>query len=103
MICAPGGLRGHISEIVARVPFRVFWGGSLLVNAHGAGIDHLHLAVMSLDDGIHQFVSHARFPPAIEAVVIVVEGPVRSGPWSSSLQSLNHLSPDLPTVYEYAA
>lgn len=35
---------------------------------HGA-VDHLHVAVMRLDDGIHQPIPDAGFSPAVEAVV----------------------------------
>ena len=47
----------------------LFLGGSLLMNAHDAEVNHLHLAVVGLDDGVHQLVPNARFPPWVEAVV----------------------------------
>jgi hypothetical protein len=46
-----------------------FFGGSLLVDTHGAAIDHLHLAVIGLNDRIHELVSDARLSPTIEAVI----------------------------------
>lgn len=39
------------------------------MHAHDRTIDHLHPAVVRLDDGIHQLVPDACFPPAVEAIV----------------------------------
>ena len=39
------------------------------MHAHDRAVDHLHLAVVGLDDGVHQAVPDAGFAPPIEAVV----------------------------------
>jgi hypothetical protein len=41
----------------------------LLVNAHDRGVDHLHVAVVSLDNGVHQSIPDAGLSPSIEAVI----------------------------------
>ena len=46
------------------------------MDTHDRAVDHLHLAVVRLDDGIHQAVPDARLAPAIEAVVGGRVGPV---------------------------
>jgi hypothetical protein len=43
-------------------------GGSLLVNAHDGGIDHLNLDVMACDDCVQQLVPDACFPPSVEGL-----------------------------------
>ncbi len=39
------------------------------MNAHNRTVDHLHLAVVRLDDAIHQAIPDARFAPAVEPIV----------------------------------
>lgn len=39
------------------------------MHAHNRAVDHLHLAVVGLDDGVHQTIPDARLPPAVEAIV----------------------------------
>ena len=39
------------------------------MHAHDRAVDHLHLAVVGLDDGVHQTVPDAGLAPPIEAVV----------------------------------
>jgi glutathionyl-hydroquinone reductase len=39
------------------------------MNAHRCRVDHLHLAVMGRDNGVHQTVPDAGLPPAVEAIV----------------------------------
>lgn len=39
------------------------------MHAHDGRIDHLHLAVMSGDDGVHQPIPNTGLSPTIEAVV----------------------------------
>jgi hypothetical protein len=39
------------------------------MDAHNRAVDHLHLAVVRLDDGIHQAIPDAYFAPAVEAIV----------------------------------
>ena len=39
------------------------------MHAHERAVDHLDLAVVRLDDGVHQAIPDARLAPAIEAVV----------------------------------
>jgi len=39
------------------------------MNAHDRAVDHLHLAVVRFDNGVHQTVPDAGLAPAIEAVV----------------------------------
>ena len=51
----------------------------MLVNPDDAGINHLDLAVVRLDDGIHELVPDAGFPPPIEAVVDRRAGSVAFG------------------------
>lgn len=46
------------------------------MHAHDRAVDHLHLAVVRLDDGLHQAVPDAGLAPAIEAVVGRGVGPV---------------------------
>src|SRR3954452_8178407 len=51
----------------------------MLMHAHDRTVDHLHLAIVRLDDGIHQPVPDACLAPAIEAIVGGRIRPVRSG------------------------
>lgn len=39
------------------------------MDAHDRTVDHLHLAVVCLDDGIHQAIPDACLAPAVEAIV----------------------------------
>ena len=39
------------------------------MNAHNRAVDHLHLAVVALDDGIHQPIPDAGLAPAVETIV----------------------------------
>ena len=39
------------------------------MDAHDRAVDHLHLAVVRLDDGIHQAIPDACLAPAVEAIV----------------------------------
>jgi hypothetical protein len=38
------------------------------MDAHDRAVDHLHLAVVRLDDGIHQAIPDACLAPAVEAI-----------------------------------
>lgn len=53
------------------------------MHAHRRTVDHLHIAVVGLDDGIHQPIPDAGLAPTIEAVVRSRVGPV----------SLRHIPP----------
>jgi hypothetical protein len=53
----------HILVIVVRDA------GSVLVNAHDGGIDHLHCRVMTGRKRIHDLVPDASLPPPNEAIV----------------------------------
>lgn len=47
-----------------------FWdAGGTLMHVHERAVDHLNLAVVRLDDGIHQAMPEACLAPAIEALV----------------------------------
>jgi len=39
------------------------------MDPHDRAVDHLHLAVVSLDDSIHQAIPDACLAPAVEAIV----------------------------------
>ena len=59
------------------------------MDTHDRAVDHLHLAVVRLHDGIHQAVPDARFAPAIEAVVGGRVRPVslrQIAPWRACAQ-----------------
>jgi len=49
------------------------------MHAHDRAVDHLHLAAVRFDDGVHQTIPDAVLAPAIEAVVGRRVGPVASG------------------------
>lgn len=49
------------------------------MNAHNRAVDHLHVAIVRLDDRVHQSVPDARFAPAIEAVVRARVRPIALG------------------------
>lgn len=49
------------------------------MNAYDRAVDHLHFAVVSLDNGVHQTVPDAGLAPAIEAVVCARVRPVALG------------------------
>ena len=40
--------------------------------AYARAVDHLHVAVVGRDDGVHQALPHPCLAPAVEAVVQVV-------------------------------
>ena len=46
------------------------------MNAHERAVDHLHLSVVRLDDGVHQAVPDAGLAPAVEAVVCARVRPI---------------------------
>ena len=59
------------------------------MDAHNRAVDHLHLAVVRLDDGVHQAIPDARLAPAVEAVVGRRVRPVTLGqiaPWCAGAQ-----------------
>jgi len=49
------------------------------MNANDRAVDHLHVAIVRLDDGVHQVVPDARLAPAIEAVVCACVRPIALG------------------------
>ena len=49
------------------------------MNANDRTVDHLHLAVVGLDDGVHHAVPDAGLAPPIEAIVGRSIGPVSFG------------------------
>ena len=49
------------------------------MNANDRTVDHLYLAVVGLDDGVHHAVPDASFAPPIEAIVGRSIGPVSFG------------------------
>jgi hypothetical protein len=46
------------------------------MDAHDRAVDHLHLAVVRLDDGIHQAILNTCLAPAVEAMVGARVGPI---------------------------
>lgn len=71
------------------------------MHAHDRAVDHLHLAVVRFDDGIHQTVPDARFAPAVEPVVSSRIRPIPLGqiaPWRASAQHPEDAVEDLPVV-----
>ena len=48
----------------------------MLVNPDAGAVDHLYVAVVSLDDGVHKLIPDPVLAPAIEAVVAGRVGPV---------------------------
>ena len=44
--------------------------------AYARAVDHLHVAVVGRDDGVHQALPHPCLAPAVEAVVAGRVGPV---------------------------
>jgi hypothetical protein len=46
------------------------------MDAHDRAVDHLHLAVVRLDDGIHQTIPDARFAPTVKTIVGGCLGPI---------------------------
>lgn len=74
------------------------------MNAHDRAVDHLHLAVVRLHDGVHQLVPDASFPPAIEPVVDRRVGTVALGkiaPGAARAQDVEHPVHDLPVVLRF--
>ena len=71
------------------------------MNAHDRAVDHLHLAIVGLDDRVHHPVPDARFAPAVEAVV---DGSVRTvalrqvAPGAARAQDVEHAVENLPVV-----
>jgi len=39
------------------------------MHSHDRAVDHLHLAVVRFDDGMHQAIQDASHAPAVEAIV----------------------------------
>lgn len=71
------------------------------MHAHARAVDHLHLAVVRRDDGVHQSVPDARLAPAVEAIVNGCVGPVALGqiaPRRAGAQDVEHAADDLPVV-----
>ena len=67
------------------------------MHAHDRAVDHLHLAVVPLHDGVHQAIPNPRFPPAIETIVDRRVGPVALGqiaPWRARAQHVEHAIDD---------
>lgn len=59
------------------------------MDAHNRTVDHLHLAVVRFDNGVHQAIPDARLAPAVEAIVGRRVRPVALGqiaPWCASAQ-----------------
>ena len=59
------------------------------MNAHDRAVDHLHLAVVRLDDRIHQAIPDACLAPAVEAIVGRRVRPVtlrQIAPWCTGAQ-----------------
>ena len=46
------------------------------MDAHERAVDHLHLAVVRFDDGIHQTIPDSRFAPTVETIVGGRVGPI---------------------------
>jgi hypothetical protein len=58
--------------------------GSMLVNAHDRGIDHLHRRIMTGGQRIHDLVPDASPPPPNEAIVTSGAGTIgrwQVAPW----------------------
>ena len=76
------------------------------MNAHDRTVDHLHIAVVSLDDGIHQMIPDTCLAPAVEAIV---GGRVRHvpfgqiAPWSARAQDPKDSIENLAVVARFAA
>jgi len=71
------------------------------MNAHDRAVDHLHLAVVGLHDGIHHAIPYAGFAPAVEAVVNGGIGAVALGqiaPGAARAQDVEHAVENLPVV-----
>ena len=63
------------------------------MNAHDRAVDHLHLAVVRLDDGVHQLVPDTGLPPPVEAIVDRRVRPVALGqitPWNNCPIAIQH-------------
>ena len=71
------------------------------MHAHDRAVDHLHLAVVSLDDGVHQAIPDTGLAPPIEAVVGRGIGPVSFGkiaPRCTGAQNPKHAVENTPIV-----
>ena len=70
------------------------------MHAHDGRIDHLHLAVMGGDDGVHQPIPDTGLSPTIEAIVDRRGRPVgfgTIGPTAAALQHVNDAA-DNPAI-----
>src|SRR5262245_30310218 len=85
----------------------LFFGtGGMLMHAHDRAVDHLHLAVVSLDDSVHQAIPDAGLAPPIEAVVGRGIGPVSFGkiaPRCACAQNPENAVENTPIVLELHA
>ena len=71
------------------------------MNAHARAVDHLHLAVVRLDNSVHQAIPDACLAPPVEAIVDRRVGPVALGqiaPRRARAQDEEHAVDDLPVV-----
>ena len=71
------------------------------MNAHDRAVDHLHLAVVRLHDGVHQLVPDTGLSPPVEAIVDRRERPValrQIAPRTARAQDVEYAVEDLPVV-----
>jgi len=71
------------------------------MHANDRTVDHLHLAVVRLDDGVHHAVPDAGHPPPIEAIVGRSIGPVSFGkiaPRCAGTQNPENTAENAPIV-----
>ena len=71
------------------------------MNAHDRAVDHLHLAVVRLDDCVHQLVPDTGLPPPVGAIVDRRVRPVALGqiaPRTARAQDVEYTVEDLPIV-----
>ncbi len=76
------------------------------MHSHDRAVDHLHLAVVRLDDGVHQTIPDARLAPPIEPIVGGRVRPIPFGqiaPGRARMQNPEDTVENTPIVARLAA
>ena len=74
------------------------------MDTHDRAVDHLHVAVVSLHNGVHQPIPDARFPPSVEPVVDRRVRPITLGqiaPRRARAQHPEHAVDNLPIILRF--
>ena len=74
------------------------------MNAHDRAVDHLHPAIVRLDDCVHHAVPDTGFAPAVETIIHRRIGPIPFGqiaPGRTRSQHIEHPVENAPVVFRH--